>query len=59
MVLNRRVVRSYLAAGLIVAAGAALYSTVLPDAPVLAFFLSLFAGSIATMMMASQGPDLF
>ncbi len=50
---------SYLGAAVIVVGGAFLHSTVLPDAPVFAFLLSLLAGSLATIATALAGRGAF
>jgi hypothetical protein len=50
---------SYLGAIVVVAGGALLHSTVLPDAPVLSLLLSLGAASMATVAAALLGRGPF
>jgi len=50
---------SCLGATIVVAGGALLHSTVLPDAPVLSLFLSLGAGTVATITAALLGRGPF
>jgi hypothetical protein len=52
-------VLSVLAAVLVMIGAAALHSTVLPDRPGLAFFLSLASGTVATIILARLGRGPF
>ena len=54
-----RLVLSIVAAAIVVAGAAALHSAVLPERPVLAFFLSLACGTVATITLALSGRGPF
>jgi hypothetical protein len=50
---------SFSASVIIVTGAAVLHSTVLPDQPGLAFFLSLASGTVATIILARSGRGPF
>ena len=50
---------SFVAAAIIVITAACLHSTILPDQPGLAFFLSLASGTTATIILARSGHGPF
>jgi hypothetical protein len=50
---------SFIASVIIVTGAAVLHSTILPDQPALAFFLSLASGTVATIILARSGHGPF
>ena len=50
---------SFIASVIIVTSAAFLHSTILPDRPGLAFFLSLASGTTATIILARSGHGPF